>query len=120
MPHALRTLVIVLLAALLPLRALAAVTTGYCAAGHQDMTVAAHGDHGHGAASHAHYGSDDPPAKPATPSCSSCVGHCSGAAFAPHAPQAVHAPAIAYDRIILAERVAPAFVPDQPDRPPLA
>jgi hypothetical protein len=120
MPHALRTLVIVLLAALLPLRALAAVTTGYCAAGHQDMTVAAHGDHGQDAGSHAHHGGDDQPAKPATPSCSSCVEHCSNAAVAPSAAQAVASPAVAQDRIFVAERVAPAFVPDQLDRPPLA
>jgi hypothetical protein len=113
-------LVIVLLAALLPLRALAAVTTGYCAAGHQDMTVAAHGDHGQDAGSHAHHGGDDQPAKPATPSCSSCVEHCSNAAVAPSASQAVRAHAVAQDLIFLAERVAPAFVPDQLDRPPLA
>lgn len=113
-------LVVLILAALLPLRAVAAVTVGFCALGHTDQVVAVHGDHGHGEASHAHHGSDDPPAKPATPSCSSCVEHCSGAAFAPHAAQAVHAPAIAYDRIVLAERVAPAFITNQLDRPPLA
>jgi len=120
MPPALRTLAVILLIALLPMRAMAVVTVGSCAMGHADQVVAVHGDHGNGAAFHAHHGSDDPPAKPATPSCSSCVEHCSGAAFAAHAPQAVHAPAIAYDRIILAERVAPAFITDPPHRPPLA
>ena len=116
----LRTLVVLLLAALLPLRALAAVTIGYCAAGHQDMTVAAHGEHVQAAGSHAHHGGDDPPAKPATPSCSICVEHCSNAAVAPSAAQAVASPAVAQDRIFFAERVAPAFIPDQLDRPPLA
>ncbi len=107
--------------ALLPMRAMAAVTAGFCAMGHQDPVAAAHGDLGQGAASHAHHGSDDPPAKPATPTCSTCVEHCSSAAFAPSAVQAVDAPpAIAQDRIFLAERVAPAFVSDQPHRPPLA
>ena len=113
----LRTLVVLFLAALLPLRAMAAVTVGFCAMGHTDQVVSVHGDHGHGAASHAQHGSDD---APATSTCGSCVEHCSGAAFAPHVPQAVHAPVIAYDRIILAERVAPAFIPDQLDRPPLS
>ena len=116
----LRTLVVLFLAVLLPLRALAAVTIGYCAAGHQDMTVAAHGEHGQAAGSHAHHDGDDQPAKPVTPSCSICVEHCSSAAFAPSADQAVSAPAVAQDPIFLAERVAPAFFPDQLDRPPLA
>jgi len=120
MPRALRTLAILLLVALLPLRAMAAVTMGFCAAGHQDMVVAAHGDHGQGAGSHAHHGGGDQRAKPATPSCSICVEHCSSAAFAPSADQAVSAPAVAQDPIFLAERVAPAFIPDQLDRPPLA
>jgi len=116
----LRTLVVLFLAVLLPLRALAAVTIGYCAAGQQDMTVAAHGDHGQDARSHAHHGGDDQPAKPATPSCSICVEHCSNAAVAPSAAQAVVSPAVVQDRIFLVERVAPAFIPDQLDRPPLA
>ena len=120
MSRMLRTLIVVLLAALLPLRAVAAVTIGYCAAGHQDMAVAVHGDHGHGAESHAQHGGDEQPAKPATPSCSICVEHCSGAAFAPSANQAMNASAVARDPILLAERPAPAFFPDQLDRPPLA
>ena len=120
MPRALRTLVVLLLAALLPLRAAAVVTIGYCAAGHQDVAVAAHGDHGQGAGTHAEHGGGDQPVKPATPSCSICVEHCSGAAFAPSASQAVDAPAVALNPIFLAERGAPAFIADQLYRPPLA
>jgi dienelactone hydrolase len=120
MPRALRTLTVLLLAFLLPLRAVASVTIGYCAAGHQELAVAAHGDHGQVSGSHARHGGDEQPAKPATPSCSICVEHCSGAAFAPSADQAVSAPAVAQDPVLLAERVAPAFFPDQLDRPPLA
>jgi len=120
MPRSLKTLAIVLLVALLPLRAVAAVTIGYCAAGHKDMAVAAHGDQGQSARSHAHRGADDQPAKPATPTCSICVEHCSSAAFAPSASQLVHASAVAQDRIFLTERIAPAFFSDQLDRPPLA
>ena len=120
MPRALKTFAVLLLAFLLPLRAVAAVTIGYCAAGHQDMAVAAHGDHGQSAGSHAHHGGEELPTKPATPSCSICVEHCSGAAFAPSASQAMNAPAVARDSILLAERLAPAFFPDLLDRPPLA
>jgi len=121
MPRALRTLVLLLLVAVLPLRAMAAVTISFCAMGHEDSVAVAHADHGHGAAFHAHHGSDNPPAKPATPSCTTCVEHCSSAAFAPSAVQVFDAPAaIAQDRIFLAARVAPAFISDQLDRPPLA
>lgn len=116
----LRTLVVLFLAALLPLRAVAAVTIGYCAAGHQHMAVVAHGDHSLDAGSHARHDGDDQPAKPATPSCSTCVEHCSNAAVAPSAAQAVASHAVAQDRIFLAARVTPAFIPDQLDRPPLA
>ena len=120
MPRALRTLVVLMLVALLPLRAVAGVTAGYCAAGHQDMAGAAHGGPGQTAGSHAHNGGDEQPVKPAAPSCSICVEHCSSAAFAPSADQAVLDTAVAEGRIFLAERVAPAFISDQLDRPPLA
>jgi hypothetical protein len=120
MPRTLRTLAIVLLAALLPLRAVAAVTISYCAAGHQDVAVAAHSDQGHSVDSHARHAGGDQLAKPATPDCNICVEHCSSAAFAPPACQAVDAPAVSQDRTVLAARVAPAFISDQLDRPPLA
>ncbi|MDH3319347.1 MAG: hypothetical protein OEO84_06610 [Betaproteobacteria bacterium] len=120
MPRALKTLAVLLLVALMPLRAMAAVTVGFCATGQIDSAAVAHVDSGHGAGAHEHHGGDVPPAKSGAPSCSSCVEHCSGASFAPHAAQAVHAPAITYDRIFLAERVAPAFISDPLDRPPLA
>lgn len=120
MASPLKTLVVLLLAVLLPMRALAAVTIGYCAGGHQHMAVAAHGGHGQDTESRADHDDDDQPAKPATTSCSTCVEHCSNAAVAPPAAQAVATPAVAQDRTFLAERVAPAFIPDQLDRPPLA
>lgn len=120
MPPSLKTLVVLLFAVLLPLKALAAVTIGYCAAGHQHMAVVAHGDHGQDAGSRAHHDGDDQPAKPATTSCSTCVEHCSNAAVAPSAAQAVATPTVAQDRTFLAELIEPAFIPDQLDRPPLA
>ena len=116
----LKTLVILLLAALMPLRAVAAVTIGLCAAAHDEPAIAAHADTGHGSGAQEHHDSDDSPAKSTTPSCSACVEHCSGAAFAPSAAQALSAPAVAQDRIQFAGRVAPAFRSDPLDRPPLA
>lgn len=120
MPTALKTLIILLLVVLMPLRAMAAVTIGFCATGHDHSAVAAHGSDHHGAAGHEHHGNDDTPAKTDAPSCSSCVEHCSGAAFAPAADRAPGEPAVARDRTILAARAAPAFFSDQLDRPPLA
>lgn len=119
MPRALRTLLLLLLVALMPLRAMAAVTVGFCAMGHGDLNVATHGGQVH-AGAHEHHGGDESPAKSSAPSCSSCVEHCSGAAFAPSAEPALSAPAIAQDRTAFAKRAAPAFFTDQLDRPPLA
>ena len=120
MPRTLKTLAVLLIALLLPLRAVAAVTIGYCPAGHQDMALAASDGHGQIAVSHSHHGTEHQPVKPATPTCGVCVEHCSSAAFAPSASPVLGAPAIAHLDIYLAERSAPAFFPDQLDRPPLA
>lgn len=138
MARASRTLLVLVLAVLLPLRAVAGVVTGYCANGHQEQPAAAllahgshaaHGEHGghdahaghdHHAASALH-GDDAQPAKPVTPTCSICVEHCSSAAFAPGgAAQAVAVPAAAEASPSDDVRAAPAFFPDQLDRPPLA
>jgi hypothetical protein len=120
MPRALRTVAVLILVALMPIRAVAAVTIGFCAAGQQEAAVPSHAEHGHDAQVHAHHGGDQPPAKPATPSCRTCVEHCSGVAFAPSMAQFVDAGPVAQERVYLAERIAPAFVLDQLDRPPLA
>jgi hypothetical protein len=121
MRSALKTLAICLLIALMPVRAMAAVTIGFCASGHGDPLVAAHGGHGHDVGAHQHHGNDEPPAKSGASSCSSCVECCSGAALAPSADQAIGASiTIAQDRISFASRVPPAFFSDQLDRPPLA
>lgn len=119
MSRTLRTIAVLVLVALMPVRAVAAVTIGLCAAGNPEAAVPSHAEHGHDAQVRAH-GGDQPPAKPATPSCSICVEHCSGAAFAPSIAQPVDAGPVAQERVFLAERIAPAFILDQLDRPPLA
>jgi len=120
MPRRLKILVVLALVALMPLRALSSVTIGFCASGHQEQPAAAHGAHGdHG--SHAHHGADDQQGKPVAPTCNICAEHCSSAAFAPDgAARAVVAPAVSEASTGIAARPAPAFVPDQVDRPPLA
>jgi hypothetical protein len=123
MPRISKTLLVLVLAALLPLRAVAGVVIGYCAAGHQEQPVAAqvaHGGHDHAAAD-AHHRNDGQPAKPVTPTCSICAEHCTSAAFAPgSAPQAVAIHAAAEASPSDDARAVPPFFPDQLDRPPLA
>ncbi|MEX1074687.1 MAG: hypothetical protein WEC13_06115 [Burkholderiales bacterium] len=111
-------LAVLLLVALVPLRAVAGVTIGFCASGHKGMAVAAQGAyHGHEACAHA---GDKTPTQPLESSCNICAEHCSSAAFAIPAATDVDVRAAGPDRILLAERHAPAFFPDQLDRPPLA
>lgn len=138
MPRASKTLLVLVLAALLPLRAVAGVVIGYCANSHHEQPAAGHvaqgsheahsGQAAHGAhAGHDHHSAgaqhavDGQPAKPATQTCSICAEHCSSAAFAPgSASQAVAAPAAAEASASDDARAAPPFFPDHLDRPPLA
>lgn len=114
----LKTLAIFLLVALMPVRAMAAVTIGFCASGHEDPGITVQAAHAHETVGHAHH--DDAPAQPVEPSCNVCAEHCASAAFAPSADVAVESRPVGHDRTRPAARNAPAFVPDQLDRPPLA
>ena len=108
-----KTLVVVLLLAIVPLRGLAAVTVGFCAMGHHDSAPAAHdhdGHDGHGQAPEPVGGTD----------CSICVEHCSSASFAVPAPLETFVSVQRFGRIVLGERFAAGFVPDHLDPPPLA
>ena len=120
MPRSLKALVVLLLIALMPVRAMAGVTMGFCATGHQDM-AAAHGGHARDAVTgHEAQDVEHAPVKPGAQRCSICVEHCSNASLAVSAERfaaSVAVEAVSHPR---AERAAPAFVPDQPDRPPLA
>jgi hypothetical protein len=110
----LSTVVVVLMLALLPLRALAAVTSGFCAFAHPHGSAAPadHADHSPHDGSPAHGHGEAP--------CSSCVEHCSSAAFAPlHAPAKV-AEAPAGEHSLLYQRSVAGFIPDPLDPPPLA
>jgi hypothetical protein len=115
MLRALKLFAVMILVALMPLRAVAGVTIGFCASGHQDRAVSAHADHGEHA-QHEH----GAPAKPVESSCNVCAEHCSSAAFALSTELALQPQPAALDRATFAERHAPAFFPDHLDRPPLA
>lgn len=115
MQRTLKLFAVGVLVALMPLRAVAGLTIGFCASGHQDMAVSAHASDGEHA-QHEH----GAPAKPAESSCNICAEHCSSAAFATPAEPTADFPLAVRDRTTFAERYAPAFFPDQLDRPPLA
>jgi len=105
----LKTAVLLLLLALMTLRALATVTIGFCAMQHHGSANmdAAHDDDGapHGDGNH--------------DQCDSCVEHCASAAVV--VPAALPSPAAAgAQRILTADRFAAGFVPEQLDPPPLA
>jgi len=118
MPRALKLFAVLVLVAVMPLRAVAGVTVGFCASGHKGMAVAAQDAyHGHEAGAHA---GDKAPTQPLESSCNICAEHCSSAAFAIPAATDVDVRPAGPDRTLLAQRNAPAFVPDQLDRPPLA
>ena len=87
--------------ALVPVRALAAVTTGFCAFAHS---------HGHDAPGHEH---DSSP-------CGTCVEHCSSAAFATCFTPASFTSLPSAERSLLHERSVAGFIPDPLDPPPLA
>lgn len=102
-----QTIVVLLMMALLPVRALAAVTTGFCAFAHHDGAASAAG-HDHSPA-HSHDGSP----------CNSCAEHCSGGAFASAAVPPAFAAAPGGERLRLHELSFTPFIPDPLDPPPL-
>jgi hypothetical protein len=115
--RALKLLLMCTMLALIPLRGIAAVTVGACAAGEQETLVQAaadqdHGDHGHGVAP----GMQDEGNKV---DCGACAEHCAGASFV---AQAVRGPAAHIgdaERALPGKRFAAAHVPEHLDPPPL-
>ena len=98
--------VLLLLVALMPLRALATVTVGFCAMHHHGPASV---DHDHDGAPHG-AGNDQ---------CDSCVEHCASASVV-LAADLPSPPAAGSHRIATLERLAAGFVPDPLDPPPLA
>jgi hypothetical protein len=117
MAKAAKIAVLLVLVALLPLRALAAATIGFCAFAHQhgaahSQVGSDHGmPHSHGDASHSDHSNS---------SCSSCVEHCSSASFAACTPLTDVLDAGKSTRPAFDAGAAVGFVPDQLDPPPVA
>jgi hypothetical protein len=109
-----KTLAVVLLLAIVPLRGLAAVTVGFCAMGHHEAPAQAHADHG------AHDYHEAPAEPKGKADCNICVEHCSSASFAVPAPAEILLARNGAARIALREAFAAGFVPDHLDPPPLA
>jgi hypothetical protein len=114
----LRLLIVLLLVALVPARAIGSVTIAVCSQGqpdsHQhDAVPAAHADH-----EHEHHGETAP--ADSGHACGYCAEHCAGVAFAvPMEPDRLDVSA-APERTPFGGRLAPGFLPDLLDRPPLA
>jgi len=121
MSRALKILAVMALMVVLPTRAVAAVTIGFCASGHKDMAVQAeHAGHGAGAGSHTSHSVPADEQPPFSRSCNICAEHCSSAAFATASESTAGVQPSGNNQTFLAVRNPPPFVPDQPDRPPLA
>ena len=106
MSRKVKTTLLPLLVALMPLRALATVTVGFCAMHHHGAAVA---DHDHDGAPHG-AGNDH---------CDSCVEHCASASVVV-AADLPSPPTAGAHRIVTPERCAVGFVADPLDPPPLA
>jgi len=112
---ALKNAILILMVALVPLRAVAAVTVGFCAMSqHAAVQADAATDH---AASHEHdsalhpHGDGD--------RCDACAEHCASASVVTSSELSLPSPASA-GRVARGEGFAAGFVPDHLDRPPLA
>jgi hypothetical protein len=118
-PRTIKTIAILLLLAVMPLRALAAVTVGFCAMGQHEapVQVATGETHDHGGHDGGH---GHEPQPDSAPDCNACVEHCSSASFAVPAPLETLVSVQRSGRIVLGERFAAGFVPDHLDPPPLA
>ena len=116
MSRRIQILIVLLLIALVPLRAIASAAIGFHVVDHQPAAAHAHDGGDHGAAQH--HGDDTP--GDVNHGCSYGAEHCAGASFvAPSdaAPFPVNANAAP---IGFGEQLASGFVPEQLDRPPLA
>ena len=111
-----RILIVLLIAAALPLRGYAAVAADLCAGHHGG----AQAEHVH---DHDHESTDGHDANGGEQSSTSICSHCAscsvGASLAPDSAQWVNALINRADRIPFFGARKPAHVPDHPDRPPL-
>ena len=107
-------LVVLALLALVPLRALASVTIGFCAVADPVVAAQAQADHDHGAQPHGGASAPEPNAD-----CNSCVEHCTSAVLLPALPGPL-AGSFGTERAVLPAYFAAGHVPEHLDPPPLA
>jgi hypothetical protein len=128
MVRGLKILVVLLLVALVPSRAIGSVTLSICAS-HQEQGAAAHHDHAAHAAhaesgdhgGHAHdMGHGEAPQGDAGHACGYCAAHCAGVAFAVPTDLVRVVTAAGADRIPFGSWSEPAARIFRLDRPPLA
>lgn len=117
MKRKLQFFVVVTLLALVPLRALAAVTVGLCATGEGGTAAAELMPHHHGAAGDETSSDGD---TKSSLTCSLCTACCTGATFAPDALRVVRAAGADLERIPFFGRDPATGVPARLDRPPLS
>mgnify|MGYP003705137247 CR=1 FL=1 len=112
-----RLLIVVLLMALVPLRAIGALTISVCAS---DASVPAAVEHD-GCAEHGNDGAEDAaPASEGGHVCSYCAAHCAGVAFLASAQAPLGAAAGTFHPVPPGSPAVTAVVLDRLDRPPLA
>jgi len=114
----LKFFVVFAMLALVPLRALAAVTVGLCAAYDGGSPSVEHAGHHHGASSDDTSSHDDGTGSPSV--CSLCTVCCTGASFAAEAPTALAVIGADVERIPFFGQGPGGHLPDQLDRPPLS
>jgi ABC-type Zn2+ transport system substrate-binding protein/surface adhesin len=122
----LNVVVVLLLVALVPARAIGSVTLSICASGQEQAGAMhhaeanGHGMHAHDAGHDHHDHHDDPaPGEGGSHACSYCAAHCAGVAFAVPTDLSRVAPAPGSDRIPFGSWSEPGYFPDHLDRPPL-
>jgi hypothetical protein len=103
------------LLALVPLRALASVTIGFCAVADPVVATQAQADHDHAAYPHAEASDPEPNAD-----CNSCVEHCTSASALLPALPGTLAGTFGTERAVLPAYFAAGHVPEHLDPPPLA
>lgn len=115
--RAVKLVVVFAMLALMPLRGIAALTLGLCAAGDPETFMHALATHDHG--SHQHEQAPDSDSG-VNPDCSTCAEHCSSASVV--VPAAARAPSAGAgaERVALPQRFATGHVPDHLDPPPVA
>jgi hypothetical protein len=114
--RAVKLLLICTMLALIPLRGIAAIAVGICAAGDQQNWGQSQAGHGHSS----HERTADSRVDQKNADCRACVEHCAGVSFVAPAASGPLPELFGGDRVAPGERFAAGHVPEHLDPPPLA